>query len=71
MEFLLRCWDELDDLAALCRHLTRTAIAHVGALRLPLPTRNDSFGASGPAARTRVARLIARCKARDVVRMSI
>lgn len=31
MEFLLLYWDELDDLAALCRHLSRSFLEEVGA----------------------------------------
>ena len=71
MEFLLRCWDELDDLAGLCRHLARIALAHVGAVRLPLPAQSDSCGAADPAARSRVAPVVARCQAPEAVRLSI
>ena len=31
MEFFLYCWDELDDVAALCRHVSQTVIAEVAA----------------------------------------
>ena len=71
MEFLLRCWDELDDLVALCRHLARVAMAHLAALRLPLPARSDSCGASDPAGRVRAAPVVVPCKAREAVRLSI
>lgn len=36
MEVLLRYWDELDDLAALCRHLSLTVVTEVASLRVPL-----------------------------------
>ena len=37
MEFFLHCWDEFDDMAAVCRHLSRTVITEIVSLRVPLP----------------------------------
>ena len=36
MEFFLYFWDELDDAAALCRHLSRSVITEIVSLRTPL-----------------------------------
>ena len=35
MEFFLHFWDELDDVAALCRHLSRSVITEIASLRTP------------------------------------
>jgi len=35
MEFLLRVWDELDDLAAACRHIAAAAADEVAGFGLP------------------------------------
>jgi hypothetical protein len=35
MEFLLMCWDELDDAVALCRHVSRTVIDELASVGAP------------------------------------
>lgn len=47
MEFFLHFWDELDDVAALCRHLSRSVIAEIASLR---PARRGWRGWLRPAA---------------------
>ncbi len=48
MEFFLHLWDELDDMAALCRHLSRSVITEFASLRAP---RRLWRGGLRPAAR--------------------
>lgn len=43
MEFLLRYWDELDDVAALCCHLSRTVITEIASLGVLLRAWGDSL----------------------------
>ncbi len=46
MERLLLLWDELDDLASACRHLTNSAADEVAGLGLPLASAVVSAAAS-------------------------
>jgi len=45
MEFLLLCWDELDDMLGACRHLAAAAVDEMSAARSALALAASGLGA--------------------------